>query len=78
MNEPTEMHILNRHLYRSKHQDEEKPAITIPFSTLREAIEVHLVEQNKKCQYDSADDEEDIEALEALDQHLQKRPRIQE
>ena len=41
-NGPKEMHILNRHLYRSsKAEDEDKPALSIPLSLLQEVIEAH-------------------------------------
>ena len=57
------MHILNRHLHQeSEPQDQDKPAITIPLSTLREVIMAHQVQQmhdssKKKRQYDDAGDE---------------------
>jgi hypothetical protein len=36
------MHILNRHLHhKPEPQDRDKPAMTIPFSTLREVIIAH-------------------------------------
>jgi hypothetical protein len=45
-NGPTEIHILNRHLYRtSKAEDEDKPAIIIPFSNLRRTINNHEEQQ---------------------------------
>jgi hypothetical protein len=58
------LHILNRHLYHeSEPQDRDKPAITIPFSTLREVIMAHQVQQmyrssTKKRRFDNADDED--------------------
>jgi hypothetical protein len=39
--------ILHKHLYRtSKAEDEDKPAITIPFSMLREVINAHEEQQS--------------------------------
>lgn len=36
------MNILNKHLYRtSAEADEDKPVITIPFSTIRDVINAH-------------------------------------
>jgi len=73
------MHILNRHLHHeSEPEDEDKPAITIPFSTLREAIVAHQVQQmyrssNKKRQFDNPDDEDQMHLLKSCWQR--KKPR---
>ena len=41
------MNILNKHLYRtSKAKDQNKPAITIPFSTIRCTISAHEKQQS--------------------------------
>ena len=41
------MNILNKHLYRtSKAKDQNKPAITIPFSTIRRTISAHEKQQS--------------------------------
>src|SRR5882762_10100396 len=46
-NGPTELILLNKHVYRtSTAKDQDKPAITIPFSTLRRVINVHEKQQN--------------------------------
>ena len=61
-NGPTEIHILNRHLHRtSKAEDEDKPAIIIPFSHFRRAINNHEEQQCSleitldKCRYGGKD-----------------------
>ena len=42
------MNILNRHLYRtSAEADEDKPIITIPFSTIQDVINTH----ERQCSY---------------------------
>jgi hypothetical protein len=43
---PTDLHILNRHLYRtSPAEDEDEPAITVPISMLRKVISIHEKQQ---------------------------------
>ena len=75
------MHILNRHLHhKPEPQDRDKPAMTIPFSTLREVIIAHQVQQmyrssNKKRRYDNADDEDQGDLLEAFLERIEKKPR---
>ena len=57
---PTEMNILNRHLYRaSTAEDQNKPAITIPFSRFRQVIadvqEQHNLLTTRKRPHDGRD-----------------------
>ena len=82
-----ELKILNRNLYRtSKTEDQDKPAITIPFSMIRHVINTHEKQQSyqdishdiKKCAHDEGDfynkNKEDVAGeIECL-----KRPRIEE
>lgn len=82
------MKILNRHLYRtSEAENQDKPAITIPFSTLRRVISAHEKQQNyleisrniKKRPYDGGDsyekkNKEDVAGeIERL-----KKPRVED
>ena len=47
LNGPTEIQILNKHLYRnSKAKDEDKPAIVIPMSEFQYAINLHDTKQS--------------------------------
>jgi hypothetical protein len=68
------MHILHKHLYRtSKPEDQDKPAITIPFTTFRRVINSHQKQQKyldisrdiKKRPYEerNSDDEREMEDL---------------
>ena len=75
------MHISNRHLHhKPEPQDKDKPAITIPFSTLQEVIMAHQVQQmyrssNKKHWYDNADDEDQGDLLESFLERIEKKSR---
>ena len=83
----TELNLLNKHVYRtSEAKDQEKPAITIPFSTLRRVIDAHEKQQSyldinsdiKKCLRDEEDihdwNKEDVAGqIERL-----KRPRVED
>jgi hypothetical protein len=80
------LNILNKHLYRtSKAEDQDTPAITIPFSTIRRVISVHEKQQSyldisrdiKKRPHDEGDfydrNKEDVAGeIERL-----KRPRVE-
>ena len=46
---PTEMHILKRHLYCGPldDEDQDKPALTIPFSAVLKAVIAHEKQQGK-------------------------------
>jgi hypothetical protein len=47
-NGPDEFCILNKHLYRTTEpEDDDKPAITIPFSMLRQLVEEHHKKQER-------------------------------
>jgi hypothetical protein len=86
-NGPTKLNILNKHLYRtSKAKDQDKPAITIPFSTIHRVIDAHEKQQSyldisrviKKRPHDEGDfydkNKEDVAGeIERL-----KRPRIED
>jgi hypothetical protein len=70
------MNILHRHLYRtSSAEDEDKPAITIPFSTLLQVIETHEKQQVyldishgiKKRRYDKEDDNYDASEMKNME-----------
>ena len=42
------MYILNRHVYRSSnHEDDDKPVLTIPFSSLLAVITAHELQCNE-------------------------------
>ena len=73
------MHILNRRLHHEwEPQDQDKPAITIPFSTLREAIMLHQDQEMRrslnKRRYDDKDDEVQEGLLKSLSQRKKMRP----
>jgi hypothetical protein len=88
-NGPTEIHILNKHLYRNpRAEDEDKPAITIPMSEFRYAINLHDTKQsslenilNKKRGYAGKDsslvyDEESTDAVVRGIKRHWKKPRV--
>jgi hypothetical protein len=90
LNGPKEIHILNKHLYRNpKPEDEDKPAIIIPMSDFRYAINLHDTKQsslenilNKKRGYGGKDsslvyDEESTDAVVRRIKHHRKKPRVE-
>ena len=81
--------ILHKHLYRTSNaEDEDKPAITIPFSMLRDVINAHEKQQsfidadvscNKKRPRDeeNSDDDSDSNGEDLLEEILRlKKPRV--
>ena len=81
------MNILNRHLYcTSKTKDQDKPAITIPFSTIQHVINTHEKQQSyqdiscdiKKHAHDEGDFyDKNKEDVTGEIEHL-KRPHIKD
>jgi hypothetical protein len=80
------MNILNRHLYRtSKAKDQDKPAITIPFSTLRRVIGAHEKQQSyldisrdiKKRAHDEGLDDRNKEDVAGEIERL-KKPQLED
>lgn len=73
------MEILNRHLYRtSSAEDQDKPAIVIPFSKLLQVINAHedqLDIGSKKRQYGEEEEVEEGAVANQIDRFL-KKPRI--
>jgi len=74
------MHILNRHLHHEPEpQDKDKPAITIPFSMVREAIMDHEFQQmcrstNRKRRTDDTNDEVQVSLMESFSKRMKKDP----
>ena len=80
------MNILNRHLYRtSKAKDQDKPAITIPFSSLQRIIDAHEKQQSyldinrgiRKRPHDELKDDRDEEEVFREIEHT-KRPHVED
>jgi hypothetical protein len=76
------MEILNRHLYRtSSAEDQDKPAIIIPFSKLLQVINAHEDQRDwldigsKKRRYGEEEEVEEGAVANQIDRFL-KKPRI--